>query len=135
MNSNTAKNSRRQFLMYTGLLLGGGLLVSACGGPSHSADTSLPEQTPTDREPQDDGTFCRDAGAKTNYTNPGHKHISLNLSLEQMSLAAEGDYFLLGGSHTHSFSLNNADFVALHSGHTIQKEDNEGHGHIISISC
>jgi hypothetical protein len=118
--------SRRQFLVYLGAAgLGLGVLT-ACGGTSAYGGGSNNGQ-------HGDGR-C-DNGAGIQYTNPGHAHVALNFTAAEVDGAAPGIYALLGGSHTHTFDIQAADFATIKGGGAVQKTDLEGHGHIISISC
>ncbi len=105
-------------------LFGLGVVISACGKATANGGGVTPQGSGS----------CED-GAQTTYLNPGHNHTLVNLTPAQLSDALVGDYLLLSGGHTHSFSFGAEDFTALQNGQVIQKEDNEGDGHLISISC
>ncbi|MBK9040358.1 MAG: hypothetical protein IPL83_14565 [Bdellovibrionales bacterium] len=124
---NRTLRSRRQFLSQAGLI-GLGVLISACGG-GHSQ--SPPREQPKSAEVKE---TCAEA-PMTAYTNPGHFHTEISLSLEELMNATPGVYVLLGGSHNHSFNLESEDFVAIERGDLVEKEDLEDHGHRIRIVC
>ena len=124
---NRTLRSRRQFLSQTGLV-GLGVLISACGG-GHSQ--SPPSEQPKSADASD---TCEEA-PMTTYTNPGHHHAEIRLSLEELINATPGVYVLLGGSHNHSFTLDSEDFTLIKNGNFIEKEDMESHGHRIMIVC
>ena len=107
-----------------------GPLVSACGGSNgYGGGGSTPPKDTTA------GNTSCDDGANAIYINPGHSHSTINLTAQQLLDRAEGNYVLMGGSHSHSFTLLAADFASLASGQSIQKIDLEGHGHILQITC
>ncbi len=124
---NRTLRSRRQFLSQAGLI-GLGVLISACGG-GHSQ--SPPREQPKSAEVKE---TCAEA-PMTAYTNPGHFHTEVHLSPEELMNANPGIYILLGGSHSHSFSLGTEDFIAIQNGDLVEREDMEGHGHRIMIVC
>jgi len=106
---------RREFLVGTAVAIAGaGAFLAGCGGSTTGTGT---------------GT------CGTTYTNPGHAHTTAALSATQLANAVAGNYTLMGGDHSHAFSLTAADFTALKSRGTVQKTDSDGHGHIISITC
>lgn len=146
MDENIVNNPRRQFLMYMGLI-GCGLLVSACMRDQSEiaqevestkqappVQNTVPSTTDEGSPAQDNHPVCADTAAII-YLNPGHIHTTVNLTQEEINSAVVQDYFLLKGSHAHSFSLTEEDFMSIRQGQVIQKEDNEGHGHMISIMC
>ncbi len=73
--------------------------------------------------------------ATLNYSNPGHAHTINPLTQEEIAMAEPGDYTLMGGNHTHTFSLTADDFRDLQNGNQLSLTDNEGHGHIVSVTC
>ncbi|MEQ1666213.1 MAG: hypothetical protein ABL927_12655, partial [Bdellovibrionales bacterium] len=120
MSKINSKLTRRDLLRFSGFL-GASLLFAACG-----ADSDLPK--PPTNFTQGNGT-C-DTGATTFYTNPGHAHMIINLSIEQITATQPGEYVLLNGRHSHSFNLTIEDFENIKNKLIVRKEDNEGHGHI-----
>lgn len=124
---NRTLQSRREFLSQAGLI-GLGVLISACGG-GHS-------QSPPSEQPKSaDASDTCEEGPMTTYTNPGHRHTEIRLSLEELMNATPGVYMLLGGGHNHSFTLGTEDFMSIKNGSFVEKEDMEGHGHRIMIAC
>lgn len=119
------RTNRRAFLANS-IAAGIGLMaIAACSGNAQPSGATSPAQGNLD---------CED-GLTTSYLNPGHNHGTVILTAEQLEQAVPGNYVLLDGSHSHNFQLAAEDFVALGSGQAIQKEDLEGHGHIIEVSC
>ncbi|MBY0384834.1 hypothetical protein K2X05_06710 [bacterium] len=102
-------------------------LLSACGGGSDSSPAPAKDTT--------NGTNSCDDGANSVYINPGHNHSAVNLTAQQLLDRIEGNYILMGGSHSHNFTLLAADFDSLLNGQSLQKTDLEGHGHILQITC
>lgn len=121
---------RRDFIVNTVGIVGISLLQIHCGGSS--SDNSTPN--PTGNNQQSGNPSCSN-GAGITYTNPGHAHTTINMTVTEVSNAQAGDYTLLGGGHTHTFSLTAGDFATLKTGQMVSKTDNEGHGHIINILC
>ncbi len=103
------------------------LALVACGSAHSTGEVPMANA---------EGQCTNDGGASVRYTNPGHTHIALSLTPEQLALAVPGDYSLLaGGTHSHFFNLTAADFQNIQSGVAVEKVDLEGDGHIISITC
>jgi len=59
----------------------------------------------------------------------------INLDGGDITAAVPGNYTLLGGDHSHTFNLLSADFDTLMAGGTVTKNDLQGHGHSIEITC
>lgn len=117
---------RREFIIKSVGLIGGSLLLVRCGGSSGDQNNSNPTPTPN--------PSCTNGGGIT-YTNPGHAHTTIDLTVSEISNAVPGNYTLMGGGHSHSFNLTATDFINLRSAQIVSKADNEGHGHIINIVC
>ncbi len=121
---------RREFLLLA-LTAASGILISACAGGGGRSDVEA-------KAAPGGGHGDCSGGAATTYMNPGHPHTTVNLTVAQVLAAVPGDYTLLAGSHSHSFTLTAADFVTLRAGQVIQnrvESDGLEHGHEIDIVC
>lgn len=124
---------RRKFLEGLFFTAAGTAILTACAGGGSAYGGS---NNPTNQGGQkkisdgDCGT-----GAVTTYTNVTHAHTTLQFTPQQLASAGVGTYTLLSGSHVHTFDFTAADFAALEAKQTVTKIDNEGHGHVITITC
>ena len=127
------KTNRRQFLVQgiSGVMAAGALALmqTACARSENASGEQTNPQRAGVKPEECNGTF------QTTYSNPGHAHSTLSLSLQEVQAAQPGTYVLLDGSHSHSFSMEQTDFVDLINGKDVQKVDLEGHGHIVVLSC
>ena len=98
------------------------LAVARCG----SSSSSTPAPTGTGN--------CNNGGSVT-YSNPGHAHTTVALTAAQLTAAVAGNYTLLTGSHSHTFTLSGADFATIAALSSVSKTDLEGDGHTITIIC
>ncbi|MEK6772364.1 MAG: hypothetical protein AABY64_00365 [Bdellovibrionota bacterium] len=121
---------RREFIVKSTGLIGSVLVFTRCSG----SGSDTPNTQAQNNNNQQGNPSCANGGGIT-YTNPGHSHTVSNLTVNEITQALAGDYALLGGGHSHTFTLTAADFQNLKSAQTISKTDNEGHGHIINILC
>lgn len=118
--------NRRGFLLRSAGFFGTSLFLVGCG-----ADTKSSSPSPTTPTPN---PSCSNGGSVT-YTNPGHAHTTINLAVAEITNATPGDYTLMGGGHSHTFTLTAGDFTNLRNAQIVSKTDNEGHGHVIDIVC
>ena len=76
-----------------------------------------------------------DSGAVTTYTNPGHAHSVVNLTIAEILAADTGiSYTLMTGGHSHIISLTAADFTNLQNGNLVSKTE-PSHGHLLTLQC
>gem|GEM_PF-6086106 len=66
---------------------------------------------------------CGDSSDHTTYTNPGHAPTAAVLTAGEISVAVAvaGNYTLLAGAHSHTFTLAAGDFTSLQAGGTVSK--------------
>jgi hypothetical protein len=124
---NIRLESRRRFLCQASLV-GFGVLISACGGGQS-------QSSPIEQPKSPEASETCDETPETTYLNPGHHHIEIHLSVEELMSANPGVYILLSGSHNHSFTLGSEDLISIQNGNSVEKEDMEGHEHRIRIVC
>jgi hypothetical protein len=115
---------RRRFL--TGLLGSlTGYLLAACGSTGSGGSSGGGGTANND---------CSD-DAIVSFNNTPHAHTTISLTASQITAAVPGTYTLLGGGHSHTFTLTGPDFTTLSSGSSISKSDLEAHGHTITVQC
>lgn len=124
---------RRSFLENLMYFLG----LSVVFGASTACDSGSSSSggSGDDEDDDDDAALDCPGGGTVTYTNAGHAHTTINLTDQEIDDAVVGTYTLMGGGHTHTFTLTAQDFVDLKNNITVSKNDLEGHSHNIDIVC